>query len=84
MVDQHDSAPTPSHAGEELPGPSFWPILLALGVTMSMIGVITKLVVVIIGLVIVVGSLGGWIRDARSEYRALPYFRRGPPRSRSI
>lgn len=52
-------------------GPSFWPALLAVGVAMSLIGVITNLVVVIIGLVILVVSLGGWIRDARRDYRSL-------------
>lgn len=61
-----------SEEGEEhTPGPSFWPALLAVGVAMSLIGVITNLVVVIIGLVILVVSLGGWIRDARRDYRSL-------------
>ena len=59
-------------AGEEhLPGPSFWPVLLAVGVAMSLIGVITKVVVVVIGLIILVVALGGWIRDARRDYRSL-------------
>jgi hypothetical protein len=54
------------------PGPSFWPILLAVGIAMSLIGVITKIEVVVIGLVIVVASLAGWVREARHEYRSLP------------
>jgi hypothetical protein len=37
-----------------------------------MIGVITKLEVVIVGLIILVVSLGGWIRDARHDHRSLP------------
>lgn len=72
MAEAPDIAPGGGHGDEQLPGPSFWPILLAVGVSMSLIGVITKLVVVIIGLVILLVALGGWIRDARREYRALP------------
>ena len=63
----------PDHEPEEqhLPGPSFWPVLLAVGVAMSLIGVITKVEVVVIGLIILVVALGGWIRDARRDYRSL-------------
>ncbi len=71
MAEESESAGGEGHPQEHLPGPSFWPVLLALGVAMSLIGVITKLVVVIVGLVIVVVALGGWIRDARREYREL-------------
>jgi hypothetical protein len=39
---------------------------------MSLIGVITKVPVVVIGLIITLVSLGGWIREARHEYRSLP------------
>ena len=62
---------TEQHEQEHLPGPSFWPVLLALGISMSLIGVITKLAVLIIGLVITVVALSGWIRDARRDYREL-------------
>jgi hypothetical protein len=55
-----------------LPGPSFWPFLLAIGIAMSLIGVITKIEVVVIGLIIVLVSLTGWVREARHEYRSLP------------
>jgi hypothetical protein len=41
------------------------------GVAMSLIGVITKVVVVVIGLIILLVALGGWIRDARRDYRSL-------------
>ncbi|MHB8324744.1 MAG: aa3-type cytochrome oxidase subunit IV [Candidatus Dormibacteria bacterium] len=72
MAEEHDPTADAEPGDEHLPGPSLWPILLAVGVAMSLIGVITKPVVVIIGLVILVGSLGGWVRDARREYLALP------------
>ncbi|MFZ0169349.1 MAG: cytochrome c oxidase subunit 4 [Candidatus Dormiibacterota bacterium] len=74
-----DQPPAPEavegHHGEDaphLPGPSFWPFLLALGIAMSLIGVITKIEVVVIGLVVVVAALAGWVREARHEYRSLP------------
>ena len=63
---------SPPDNPHHLPGPSFWPILLAVGFATTMIGVITKLEVVIVGLIILVVSLGGWIRDARHDYRSLP------------
>jgi cytochrome c oxidase subunit 1 len=75
----NDQTPTPEapegHPDDgptHVPGPSFWPILLALGIAMSLIGVITKIEVVVIGLIIVVASLTGWVREARHEYRSLP------------
>jgi hypothetical protein len=55
-----------------LPGPSFWPFLLAVGFATSLIGVITKIEVVVIGLIILLASLVGWVREARHEYRSLP------------
>lgn len=59
-------------ASPHQPGPSFWPFLLAVGIATSLIGVITKIEVVVIGLVIVATSLAGWVREARHEYRSLP------------
>ncbi len=69
MAESHEEEP--GEETEHLPGPSFWPVLLAVGVAMSLIGVITKVVVVVIGLIILVVALGGWIRDARRDYRSL-------------
>jgi hypothetical protein len=61
-------------AGDEghQPGPSFWPILLAIGIATSLIGVITKIEVVAVGLLLTLVSLVGWVREARHEYRSLP------------
>jgi Flp pilus assembly protein TadB len=62
--DQHESA-------EHLPGPSFWPIVLALGTAVTLTGVVTKLAFVIVGLVVVVVALGGWLWVALHDYREL-------------
>ena len=56
---------------DHLPGPSFWPVVLAFGVAMSLVGTITKYAVLIIGLIIVVVALAGWIRSARRDYSRL-------------
>lgn len=61
----------PEEQSQHLPGPSFWPILLAIGIATSLIGVITKVEVAIVGVIILVVSLGGWVREARHEYRSL-------------
>jgi putative Mn2+ efflux pump MntP len=45
--------------------------MLAVGVAMSLVGTITKYEVLIIGLIIVVVALGGWIRSASREYHRL-------------
>ncbi len=69
-------APDAGHGSEaghgiHMPPPSFWPIVLALGIAMALIGVITKYVVLAIGLLVTIVSVVGWIRDARREYRSL-------------
>ncbi|HUY57437.1 MAG TPA: cytochrome c oxidase subunit 4 [Candidatus Micrarchaeaceae archaeon] len=61
----------PEEHSQHLPAPSFWPILLAIGIATSLIGVITKVEVAIVGVIILVVSLGGWVREARHEYRSL-------------
>ena len=61
-------------AGEEihLPGPSLQPLLLTVGVTMLLVGVTTKLYLVIAGGLLALGTLIVWIRDARREFEHLP------------
>ncbi len=66
-----DPGPVP-HAGPvHMPPSSYWPIVLAVGMAMALIGVITKYEVVAVGLLVSVVALIGWIRDARREYRSL-------------
>jgi len=56
---------------QELPGPSFWPIVLATGTALTLTGVVIEPAMWIIGLVIVAVGLVGWVWDARREYLAL-------------
>jgi Na+-transporting methylmalonyl-CoA/oxaloacetate decarboxylase gamma subunit len=62
-------------AGEDIhiPGPSLQPVLLAGGITTSLLGVtIFFPFLLIIGLVLTIGILVAWIRDARHEFDELP------------
>ena len=65
---------TPAENGHEaihLPGPSWWPILAAIGIALLLTGLVLSIVMVAIGAILAVGSIGLWIRAARREYRAL-------------
>ncbi|MGI8745117.1 MAG: cytochrome c oxidase subunit 4 [Bryobacteraceae bacterium] len=51
----------------ELPSPTYWPAALALGLVLLLWGVITTAVISIVGLVVSLLALGGWIGDVRHE-----------------
>lgn len=61
-------------AGEDihLPGPSVQPILLAVGITLALIGVTTGWFYLVAGLLLSVVTIAVWIRDARREFEHLP------------
>jgi hypothetical protein len=60
--------------GEEIhiPGPSAQPVLLTIGITITLLGITNGLIVLIPGVVLTLLVLIGWIRDARHEYEHLP------------
>jgi len=66
--------PDPPPAGEEihLPGPSLQPILLALGITLTLVGVTLGMFLLVSGLILTVWVIIRWIADTRREMRALP------------
>lgn len=55
-----------------LPPPSYQPVLVALGVTISLAGIILSWYVFALGMVFFVIPLAGWIRGAREELAELP------------
>jgi hypothetical protein len=61
-------------AGEpvHLPGPSYLPVLVALGVSIAVVGIVLGWVLVAIGAVIAIIPLTRWIRQARAEMAELP------------
>ena len=61
-------------AGEEihLPGGSAQPVLLAIGITVALLGVTLGPLIWIPGVIFTLAILVAWIRDARREYEHLP------------
>jgi Cytochrome c oxidase subunit IV len=75
MADEvHVSDPQAEEAGESihLPGPSYQPVVVAFGLTLAITGVVLFPILAIIGVVITVVALIGWIRDTRREISELP------------
>ncbi len=66
--------PDPPPPGEHihLPGPSLQPILLALGITLTLVGVTLGTYLLIGGLLLTVAVIIRWIADTRREMAALP------------
>ena len=60
--------------GEEihLPGPSLQPLLLAVGITLSLLGITMGIVVTVAGLILTVWVTIRWIADTRRDIDALP------------
>jgi len=60
--------------GEEihLPGPSLQPLLLALGITLTLVGVTLGKLLLISGLVLTVWVTVRWVADTRREMAELP------------
>ena len=61
-------------AGEHihLPGPSLQPVLLAFGITLTLVGVTLGLYIMISGLIMTVWVIIRWILDTRREMSELP------------
>jgi hypothetical protein len=55
-----------------LPDPSYLPVLVALGTTLVLVGIVTLWPVAAIGGVTVVVAIARWIRQARDEMSHLP------------
>ena len=52
---------------EHLPLPTYWPAGVALALTFIFWGLIISWVILVVGLILFVLSLGGWIQDIRYE-----------------
>lgn len=70
MSDAKDTAGA-AHDAMHLPGPTWWPLLLAIGVALTLTGLIVSPIMLAIGAVVGVASLGLWVRDARRELSEL-------------
>jgi hypothetical protein len=69
---EHDPALAQPAEAIHMPDPSYLPFVLALGITITLVGILTGIIVVIVGLAIVIPTLVRWIRSARDEMSDLP------------
>lgn len=73
----YDPGPRPGEIpppSEELhiPGPSYLPVLVAAGLTGSLVGVVVSIPLFAAGTLLFLVATVLWIREARSEYGELP------------
>jgi heme-degrading monooxygenase HmoA len=73
----HDEAVHEEHI--HLPGPSIWPIILAVGIFLIGVGLAANLAFAGAGVVIMVGAMAGWIAETRKQAIEIE-GREGPPR----
>jgi hypothetical protein len=52
---------------EKLPHPTYWPFFLALGLVFAFWGILTSWIVSLVGLIIFIISIAGWINILRHE-----------------
>ena len=71
----------PDHVAEEappvaeelhLPGPSFLPVFMAVGITLGVIGITINFIISVIGILIFLVTLVRWIRETRQSMAELP------------
>lgn len=68
---QRDAPPPPGEA-VHLPGPSFLPVVTALGVTLALVGIVISYAVVGVGVLITVVAVWRWVRETREDIAELP------------
>lgn len=51
----------------QIPVTSIWPLLLGAGITMLIIGIITHWLVSVVGIILLIFSLGGWTQENREQ-----------------
>jgi len=50
-----------------LPSPTYWPAVLALGLVLLLWGVVTTAAISVVGLIVSLIALAGWIGDVRHK-----------------
>ena len=61
-------------AGESvhLPGPTYLPVVVALGITIVVVGIVLSPIIVAIGLLIALIAIVRWVGDTRRDIADLP------------
>jgi hypothetical protein len=60
--DERWSKPLP----ERLPRPTYWPAMLAFGMTLTLLGPVTSMAVTVAGVIFAACALAGWIGEIRA------------------
>jgi type IV secretory pathway TrbD component len=70
----HTGGPEAPPSGEaiHLPGPTYLPIITAVGITIAVVGVVQSWIIVAIGVVITLIAVWRWIRETREDIAELP------------
>jgi hypothetical protein len=55
------------HPDIHIPPPSYWPIVLAGGLVLIAIGVISSITVSMVGIIVLLTAVGGWAMENRAE-----------------
>ena len=63
--------PPPGEA-VHLPGPSYLPVITALGLTIALVGIVIAWFLIVIGALILLVAVLRWIRETRSDISELP------------
>jgi hypothetical protein len=53
---------------EHIPRPTYWPAVLAFGLTFALWGLLTTWIISVVGIAVVAIGLLGWIGDLRHEH----------------
>ena len=53
------------HPEIHLPSPSYWPIALAFGMALIAVGVVSTIIVSIVGVVVLLVAIAGWTLENR-------------------
>jgi len=68
-VAKHEPVPIPAGWAEpkpaEIPQPTYWPVVMSVGITFIFWGIVTSLIVSGVGIILFGIALAGWIGDIR-------------------
>lgn len=71
QIEHEGALPAPAEV-VHLPGPSYLPVVVALGTTIALVGILQGWVIVALGLIITLVAVVKWIRQTREEMSELP------------
>ena len=58
----------------EVPAPTAWPLVLAMGVTLMFAGLLTNMSVTVLGVALSLAGCGGWFREVAGEWKPELWF----------